>query len=360
MNEQEARARRAALVPQMRAYGLERVFWPIVTASAEANFSSEAVTTDSRGHRVTRNGELTARSDDAAADAGFVLGGSFTFGVGASNDAGTLPAALWRRTGQPWVNLGLRAANSVQELVSTLPFVERATTFVVCSGLNNFSTARGAPGLDPLFGPMHHEAHMARLASVPITRLARLVDDPLGTFSDRALRRELSRRRRWRLYLRVRRYRRLEKRIRGRFAPPKPAPSQPPPAEPTAEVFAEAAERQLRDLRLLRRLVPDAARVVFALQPLALYAERELSPEEEELFAALDLLQPGRWPQLKGLLEEHWPAYAAGLERGCAAAGVPFVDLSRARYDGWCFVDRVHMTDRGHDLAAGMLAEVLA
>jgi hypothetical protein len=361
VNEQEAKARRAALVPQLRAYGsLERVLWPIVTATAEAGFSSSALNTDSRGHRLTRLGDLEARSDRAPEGAGFVLGGSYAFGVGASDDAGTLPAALWRRTGVPFVNLGLRAANSSQELVSALPFVDRETTFVVCSGLNNFSTARGAPGLDPLFGPMHHEAHMARLASVPITRLASLASDPLGTFGDKALRRELARRRRRRLYRRVRPYRRLEKRIRGRFAGAVPEPAATPsPPEPTPDTFAEAAKRQLRDLRLLRRLVPAQAKIVFALQPLAPYTGKELSPEEQELFAALDVLQPSRWPQLKRLLETYWGDYAAALEDGCADAGIPFLELSRAGYQGWCFVDRVHMTDHGHDTAAAMLERVV-
>jgi hypothetical protein len=361
VNEQDAKARRAELVPQLRAYGrLERVLWPIVTATAEAGFSTPVLTTDSRGHRVTRLGDREARSDDAPEGAGFALGGSYAFGVGASDDAGTLPAALWQRTGMPFVNLGLRAANSAQELVSALPFVDRETTFVVCSGLNNFSAARGAPGLDPLFGPMHHEAHMARLASVPITRLASLVGDPLSTVGDKALRRELTRRRRWRLYKRVRPYRRLEKRIRGRFAEAAPEPAPPPrPPDPTRETFADAAERQLRDLRLLRRLVPTQAKIVFALQPLALYTEKALSPEEQELFAALDVLQPGRWPPLKRLLDTHWGDYAAALEDGCADAGIPFVDLSRADYHGWCFVDRVHMTDHGHDSAAAMLEKVV-
>jgi hypothetical protein len=361
VNEQEARARRAELVPQLRAYGkLERVLWPIVTATAEAGFSSPVLTTDSRGHRVTRLGGEEARSDAAPEGAGFVVGGSYAFGVGASDDAGTLPAALWRRTGVPFVNLGLRAANSAQELVSALPFVERETTFVVCSGLNNFATARGAPGLDPLFGPMHHERHMARLASVPITRLAGLVDDPLGHFGDRALKRELSRRRRARLARRARPYRRLEKRIRGRFSgPPEERAPRPLPEDPTPQTFAEAAARQLRDLRLLRRLVPTQAKVVFALQPLVLYTGKRLSTEEQELFAALDVLQPRRWPQLKRLLETHWSDYAAALEEGCAEAGVPFADLSRAEYDGWCFVDRVHMTDHGHDTAAAMLEKVV-
>jgi hypothetical protein len=197
---------------------------------------------------------------------------------------------------------------------------------------------------------------MARLASVPITRLARLVDDPLGHFRDPALRRELSRRRRKRWSRRLRPLRRLEKRIRGRFsaAAEEPAP-RPALPEPTTQAFLDAAARQLRDLRLLRRLVPTEARVVFALQPLAPHTQKKLSPEEQDLFAALEVLQPGRWPQLKRLLATHWGEYTAALEEGCAAAGIPFVDLSRGEYEGWCFVDRVHMTDHGHDTAAAML-----
>ena len=107
-----------------------------------------------------------------------------------------------------------------------------------------------------------------------------------------------------------------------------------PPPEPTAELFADAAARQLRDLRLLRRLVPVEARVVFALQPLALYTDKELSSEEEALFEALDVLQPRRWPELKRMLETFWGAYAATLQEGCAATGIPFVDLSRGRVRG--------------------------
>jgi hypothetical protein len=122
---------------------------------------------------------------------------------------------------------------------------------------------------------------------------------------------------------------------------------------------AAAAARQLRDLRRLRRLVADGANVVFALQPLAPHTGKELSPEEEELFAILDVLQPNRWPRLQRLLESHWGPYAAMLEQGCADLGVPFADLSRAEYAGWCFVDRVHMTDHGHDLAASVLEEVV-
>ena len=100
---------------------------------------------------------------------------------------------------------------------------------------------------------------------------------------------------------------------------------------------------------------------MFALQPLALFTEKELSSEEEELFEALDVLQPRRWPELKRMLETLLGStYAAALQDGCAANGIPFVDLSRGEYEGWCFVDRVHMTDRGHDTAAAMLERMVS
>lgn len=360
----QARHRRRELAPQLREYGsVERVFWPIVTTTASPGYRSGVVSTDSRGHRITRLGDATATSDAAPDGAAFLLGGSFAFGVGASDDSGTVAAALWRRTGVPYVNLGIRAATSTQELVSALPFVERTTAFVVCSGLNNFATARGAPGLDPLFGPMHHQMQLGALATVPIDKLARLVDDPLAQFGERKLRDEVKRRRRKRRRRRFRPVYRLEKRVRGRFSRDAAAPAKlaraPKEPEDTDAIVADAAARQIRDLRLLRRLVPAEARVVFALQPIVLHTEKELSPEERELFDVLDLLQPGRWPQLKRLLDTHWPVYADAIEEGCRGLGVPFVDLSRGDYHGWCFVDRVHMTDHGHDSAAAMLVEVI-
>jgi hypothetical protein len=327
------------------------------------DFKSPVVTTDHRGNRITRSGDDTARSDSPPERAAFLLGGSYAFGVGASDDAGTLAAALWRRTGVPYVNLGIRAGTSTQELVSALPFAERDTTFVVCSGLNNFATARGGPGLDPLFGPMHHQAQLEVLTGVSIAKLARLVKEPFAGRGDDELRRELRRRRKRRLRPYLRPVFRLSKRIRGRFSPgvAPAAPSAPDSRQPagTEEVVAAAAARQLRDLGLLRRLVADGAHVVFALQPLAPHTAKALSPEEEELFEILDVLQPGRWPPLKKFLETRWSEYAALLEAGCRELGVPFVDLSRGEYTGWCFVDRVHMTDHGHDSAAALLEEVL-
>jgi hypothetical protein len=356
--ESDARRRRKAVAPVTRDYGDlsdELVLWPFVTITSRPGLATPVVATDHRGHRLSRHGEDVVASDDAPDDAGFVLGGSYVFGVGAADDSGTLPSALWRLSGKPYVNLGLRKGTSTQELISALPFTERSTTFVVCSGLNNFAVARAVP-LDPLFGPTYLDHPLRRLLAMPVEELIRLVKTAetggrMSAISDGDLRRELTRR------------------LRRRLARTKPAPaaderrskSKTKPEPAPDEVVETAATVQLRDLRALRRLVPDDAEVVFALQPVAPQTGKELTDEERDLFESLDLMQARttRWPAVKALLETHWGVYAERLEQGCGELGVPFVDLSRAEYSGWCFVDRIHMTERGYELAASFLQEAM-
>jgi hypothetical protein len=355
--ESDARRRRKSVAPITRDYSDlsdELVLWPFVTITSRPGLSTPVVSTDSRGYRLSRLDDSAVASDDAPEDAGFVLGGSYVFGVGAAADSGTLPSALWRSTGKPYVNLGLRKATSTQELVAALPFTDRSTTFVVCSGLNNFAVARAAP-LDPLFGPTYLDHPLRRLLATPVDELVRLVKTAesggrLAAIGDADLRRELTRRLRRRM---------------SRSNPPAPgerrARSKKKPEPDPDEVVDTAATLQLRDLRALRRLVPDDAEVVFALQPVAAHTGKELTGEERELFESLDVMQARttRWPVVKRLLETHWPSYAERLEQGCGELGVPFVDLSRAEYSGWCFVDRIHMTERGYELAASFLQEAL-
>ena len=369
ISAREARRRRLEIVPHLAGYNqLPSVFWPFLLSVSKPDFAGEVVTTDTRGHRVTRVGAESTRSDHAPEGASFLLGGSFSFGVGASDDAHTLAAALWRRTGTPYVNLGIRAATSLEELISVVPFAERRATFVVCSGLNNLASAGlehlaegRASAVDPLFGPTYDEGRLRILASHSISELARLAGDPLGRLGDRELRQELRSRRQSRIHRRLRRVRRLRKRVRGFLSRGAPEPVRAP-ADSDAlldGVVAEAASRQLTCLRLLRRLLPEEARLVFALQPIAWGTGKELSSEERELFDLLDLVQPVRWHRLRSLLETRWPSYSALLDEGCGAVSVPFVDLARGDYSGWCFIDRVHMTDRGYEAAAAALEEVL-
>lgn len=352
--ERAARQRRRELAPQLTDYeALEDVLWPFVTVNAQPNISTPVVSTDSRGHRITRLGTQEARSDDAPENAAFVLGGSVAFGHGATSDESTLAGALWRRTGIPYVNLGIRAGSSTQELVSAIPFAERATTFVVFSGLNNLTRARGSEGLDALYGYVFGDSVLRELASIPFTELGRRVSKPLRATDDETLFAEADRRRQ-----------KLEAKATGaewtrRTKRPRTKEQGPKIRRDAGEVVAIAAGQQLRDLRILRRMLPDAATLVFALQPYAPLIARTLSREEEEIFAALDLIQGEKWDDVRDHIAACWPGFAAAVERGCAELGVPYLDTAAGDLGGWCFVDRAHMTDQGYDAAAAMLEEVV-
>jgi hypothetical protein len=328
--KEEARQRLAEIFPVRQPYlDLERILWPHATMAFLPNESTPVVTLDSRGYRLSRLGDAKVASDEAPDGVNFVLGGSFAFGFGAADDWGTLPSALWRRSGQPHVNLGIMGYDSTQELISALPFVDRESRFIVCSGLNEFWLARNNP-IDPLFGASFLDSSLRKLQRVSVNELTELVEA-----AQRGRPPRLNR-------------------------TPRTKQQEPPPPDHAETIVATAARRQLRHLRNLRRLVPDDAEVVFALQPIAQHTDKELTDAEAAAFEAIDVVdeETHMW-MFKKLFVTAWPEYVRALSEGCANLAVPFIDLSDATYTGWCYVDRVHMTERGHDIAAAFLLEAM-
>ena len=330
----EARRRLDELSPILRVYWreVEAVLSPFLTISPRPNLRTPVATTDSRGYRRSRVGEATVASDDAPDDATFLLGASYAFGVGAEDDSGTLASALWRRSGRPCVNLGLTAGSSMHELISALPFVDRTTTFIVCSGGSNLAAATShIPAFDPLLGPSFLDYYLQKLRGPTVDEIVHMV---------------------WAARKgRVARWKpgpRLERRK------PKSRPEDPEAA------LAAAAALQLRDLGALRRLVPAEAKVVFALNPFARATSKQLSEEEEGILEAIDVINRGTdWGYSKDLAVAYWDAVVAVMSDGCAELGVPFVSVTDAPYTGWCFLDEVHQNNRGYDIAAEFLLDSL-
>jgi hypothetical protein len=336
-------ARLAELVPQEAAYSaLKPVFWPFTMRTSAPNVTNDVLSTDSRGYRLSRVGDRVARSDQAPPDAGFVLGGSAAFGVGASSDSGTFASALWRRTGIPFVNLGIRAGSSLQELISVLPYARRETTFVLLTGMNNIARARGGDEVDPLFGPIFGDHAVRPLTALPVEKIAQIVADPLATVGDEALEAELARRR----------LGSAKSRRTSLNRKPKRAPA-------SQELVSAALSRQIADLELVSRVVPDAATVLVVVQPFEPEIARTRTPEEEEIFRLRDTVKNVRVRETIEALRTYYPSFRRGLAEGCRALSLPFVDLSDAAFEGWCFVDRWHMTDRGYDAAAAAVEDLV-
>jgi len=330
-------------VPHARAYhNLEAVMAPYVTIGQSPAHDSPVVRTDANGFRVSvwRGRPVdTCNYDDHRADL-LVVGGSFVFGVGATSDAATLASCLAGALDRPALNLGIRAGNSTQELIATIPFLRTARRVVVASGVNNLVAALQSHGQSSLYGPMFFEGAVELFANWPIRKLAATIREVTrGGASDREIARA------WKILGRQRLGQGIDR----------------PHGSETADTTAAsrlAMQRQVRDLEIITSAIGGPANVVFCAQPFASTDSRR-NAQEMALFELLDELQGEEWSRSRRLLDVMWSQYVQGLERACAERGIAFVGIDAARLEGWSFIDRVHLTDDGYAQSARQIAETL-
>src|ERR1051326_5228620 len=163
----EERYRRA---PQLREYDRNDVHLrPYVTFAARPHLRNAVFSTDGEGFRISTSPAGDVDTERwVAGGGGLVLGGSFTFGVGATGDGATLPSRLAHLVGVPQLNLGICAGNSTQELISAIPFLELAGTVCVCGGANTILAALQSAGLNETYGPLFFEVALGRLGAAPL------------------------------------------------------------------------------------------------------------------------------------------------------------------------------------------------
>lgn len=294
---------------------------------------SEVVNTDSVGFRYATDGDRSiSAADHGSADSVRLLAGSSTvFGIGASSDAWTLPSRLnfHDERVQPWLNFGGRSFNSTQELLlltlyrHLLPKVDEIVLF---SGFNNLSLARMPEGREEdhgtffqynMYNKMFEQQNESKIIS-PVRNLLRRKEEPA--------------------------------------APVPPSIS---------EQIAYAAELTLRHLDAWKALASTwDAKITYILQPLSGWVREKGSREEDLIFDELERL--GGFAAMYGdiLSKDVNIEYAARLEQGAKDIGVNFVNFSpimaeSAEADQWLFIDRIHLTDGGHDFVAGKILETI-
>ncbi|MET9697963.1 SGNH/GDSL hydrolase family protein [Streptomyces sp. NPDC006529] len=332
---------RTELAPYLRGYEEKftskgEIRWlPHLLYFHPQSYSSDVVNTDSVGFRYATHGDRSySAADHHDSESVRLLAGSSTvFGIGASSDAWTLPSRLnvHDPRDQTWLNFGGRSFNSTQELLlltlyrHLLPKVDEIVLF---SGFNNLSLAR--------MPQVRNEDH--------------------GTFFQYNMYNEML----------------------GRHKEPKAAgPSvknlfrkkQEPAAvaEPVVPSITEqidyAAELTIRHLDAWKALASTwDAKITYILQPLSGWVRDKGSREEELIFDELERM--GGFAAMYGdiLSREVNVEYAAKLEQGAKNLGIDFVNFSpvmtqSAAADDWLFIDRIHLTDNGHDFVARKILE---
>jgi hypothetical protein len=343
------------LAPQMRTYSdIYEVLMPYITTAPTPLYRSAVVNTDEYGFRHSSDGEemvdsMSWRDSDKR---GIMLGGSFTFGVGATADDKTVVSELNSIGTHRFLNLGIRAANSTQGLVASIPFLSQSDVVIVCGGFNTLTANIQSIGRFDLYGPFAQEHLFSRMTKYSLGHLESVVRGvaPVSLNPTTLLREGASR----------------FKRAITRTVPQRNASGMTLDSDCEIDEanMHRGVERALaiqrRDLQIIARAVGPTARVIFALQPFGLVSKVNLTNEERLLFElrapenlAVRHLVYRKFPDI-------WPKYTADLREICRDVGVVFTDLNDVKLDGWCYVDPVHMTDNGYRLVAQHLGRLLS
>ncbi|MFF1443503.1 IopA [Streptomyces sp. NPDC058295] len=301
---------------------------------------SPAINTDAGGfrHSVGERGSFSLRENLPDGPVSLMLGASPAFGLGATDDAHTIPSLLSQGPSSvPWLNLAAPAFNSTQETLlflmhrGELPAVR---DIVVYSGLNDLVVA-GLPAADSGYGQFFFSGEFFHQLGVPT--LGQHTQQP-GWAQGRLAQ--------------------AARRLSGeaRQEQEKQALADP---ERRIDIAARATERDLA--RLVELAAPTGARVRFALQATASWSRKRLTAQERLLIEENYSKRSQMWNLFQPILDPAVHAsYAQRLETVCKQIGVPFLDVNEAlnvspHRDAWLFVDQTHHTDEGSRVVTDIL-----
>lgn len=345
---------RRQLTPQMVDYDLlgSKTDWrPYLMFFHQRNFRSASINTDGHGFRRSHDehdqpGTLPVDGDKPTS---LLVGNSVSFGVGSTCDAQDITSHLSRKTGQTWLNFGGRGFGAIQELALFQLYHHLAGTpqrVVIMSGLNDLYLYYAPKLWDEVHGifffsetfhsrlnaPPPPPRLLPALLNRPIGKLRRLLNLPAdGTGPDQAT---------------------LERDLAAAVAARRPH---------RGEIL-----RLLRQCLLTWAALADrmAFELTYVMQPMQPWCMRPMPPEEVDLLEYQDSLA-NRWYTLTRLVldSEHHQWFGDSVTAICRELGIRFIDLnadfSSVTVPQWLFADRVHLTDRGQEMAADFIVSHL-
>jgi hypothetical protein len=317
------------MVPHLADYdALRPVAHPYLGFATPPGYRSASVNTDQEGFRFSYYRESCVDSSNWSDFDGrvLVIGSSFSFGVGASDDRATLVSRLSEHLDAAILNASVRASVSMQEVVSCLPFILRAKKVIWITGVNNLVAALQSQRPRALFGNLFYEETLALLGTFKVTDLGEYL-------SARGIQRARS----------------LRPSHAGTAAHEALAP------DAAARL---ALERQLDAVRILTRLV-EPSRLCVAIQPYVASGSEREDPNERMLVGASDAKLGDSWQDIKAAMDHEWPTHCQAILDCARSEGAQTLRYDVNRFSGWSFVDRVHMTDYGYAQAAEMISEVV-
>jgi len=305
------------------------------------NYSTDVINTDRHGYRFTKRGSSVATVDriDAYESVNLCIGGSSAFGVGATSDGTTIPSRLSDTDGKIWLNLGIRAGNSMQECISLLNIIGRTRIekIVVFSGFND------------IYLSMINECDAYYDFLFQNKRILSALEQSSMTF--------IKSRKRW--------FSKIVAKWKGisqqeiahqsyrKMLKYRPVSSNDGKTADVFEKFGRTCKRYFIFLASLKSLFDID--VVYCLQPYFGWTKKPASPEEKILFSYLEDKQKNSvWNTIKNKIDRTTYFKILQLvEQFSQEYRVPLLDANLIfSTDEFMFVDGLHLTDDGYRVCA--------
>lgn len=307
---------------------LGQVWLPYLMYFHKPNFNSKTVRTDAQGFRFSYKHDVRTDFLNQGPNA-LLLGGSFAFGVGATDDRYTVSSNLNIMTGLNWLNFGGRAFSSTQELLLFLFYYQQVPNIkkvVLLSGLNNLVLYYLSPSYLKELGAFYYQAQYEQAMNKSILTKKGKVFNLLKSFIAPDKRSDIC------------------SKNKG-----------------NKEDLLFVLKRDISIWKLLTKTLNID--LYYVLQPAVNWTNKDLTKEETSLFDELDKLPQNLWQILKRKMDyESYVWYCREIETACREYQIPFLDMNKAfsakNFNReWLFVDRVHCNDRGYAFAAEIVKE---
>ena len=337
------------LNPQWKTYDRIGYQWlPFIMFSQTPNFRSDVLNTDNKGFRYNSK-DLTQKDSifdtDNKDNITLLLGGSFTFGAGATLDENTISGYL-TKSGINCLNLSGSAHVGFQELISILSninLIKNVKEIIFISGINDLylSDFFGINYPDSFYFNSEFKQNMNKKKVNFKKKIfkffaSNFYPDILDDNNVEDLRKED-----FSKFLRSSEFR---KSFRNK--------------DPIKISMEEKLDRNFKIYNMLSGYFN--CKVSFYLQP-ALNWTKEKSKEEQQLFDYTNLFFKEKTEFFNKLfLEENYNYFKNLLSKISKKNDISFFDLNEyfrqnLKKEDWIFLDSVHINDRGNKLISDMI-----
>ncbi|KYC35006.1 G-D-S-L family lipolytic protein [Scytonema hofmannii PCC 7110] len=344
------------LTPQIREYDefmYLGVRWlPYTMFFHHKNYQSEVISTDSFGFRNSTFGgaKISVANMPTDRPVNLLVGGSTTLGTGATSDANTISSRLAEYTQEPWLNFSGRGYNATQEIILFLMHQHRfqhINNVVVFSGINTL-TLEGLP--DNLTSD-HGRYYYSFEYNHYMDKYNDDLKQRIKTYASDLDNRNKNPLRQLKSY--------ISSLVNQENIADKIITDDSTNTQERVQRAAFAVSNALYQWQQV--IAPFNARLIFILQPMSYWTRDYLTPNEEEIFHAIDSCPNNFWRLFKNILsKEIHEIFVDAIRTSCVSREIQFEDMNLLLRDSqkisdYLFVDRVHFNDEGYDEVANII-----